>query len=80
MQKKKWRNEILKFKQFIDCHDENNIKFKRSFYKILKTPMLINKRTNCAIVGFRKMGLVYYDIVKKLNLNLYVCDLSIKEI
>jgi surface carbohydrate biosynthesis protein len=33
---KKWRNEILKFKQFIDCHDENNIKFKRSFNKILK--------------------------------------------
>ena len=39
--------------------------------------MLINKRTNCAIVGFGKMGLVYYDIVKKLNLNLVsVCDLK----
>jgi len=39
--------------------------------------MLINKRTNCAIVGFGKMGLVYYDIVKKLNLNLVsVCDVK----
>ena len=39
--------------------------------------MLINKRTNCAIVGFGKMGLVYYNIIKKLNLNLVsVCDLK----
>ena len=39
--------------------------------------MLINKKTNCAIIGFGKMGLVYYNIIKKLNLNLIsVCDLK----
>ena len=39
--------------------------------------MLINKKTNCAIIGFGKMGLVYYNIIKKLNLNLVsVCDLK----
>ena len=40
MQKKNNGEKVLKFKQFIDCHDENNIKFKkfsknyRSFHAI----------------------------------------------
>ena len=34
---KQWRKEVLKFKQFIDCHDENNIKFKKFFKKIMRS-------------------------------------------
>ena len=38
-----------------------------------------NKIKNCAIVGFGKMGLMYYSIIKKLRLNIVsVCDLNSK--
>ena len=39
--------------------------------------MLFKNKINCVIVGLGKMGLVYYNIIKNLNLNLVgVCDLN----
>ncbi|RPG63846.1 MAG: gfo/Idh/MocA family oxidoreductase [Flavobacteriaceae bacterium TMED238] len=39
--------------------------------------MLFNNKISCVIVGLGKMGLVYYNVLRKLNLNLVgVCDLN----
>ena len=39
--------------------------------------MLFKNKINCVIVGLGKMGLVYYNIIRNLNLNLVgVCDLN----
>ncbi len=39
--------------------------------------MLFKNKINCVIVGLGKMGLVYYNVARKLNLNLVgVCDLN----
>ena len=39
--------------------------------------MLFKNKINCVIVGLGKMGLVYYNIIRNLNLNLVgVCDFN----
>ena len=50
----------------------------KNFSKNYEKQSCYLNKINCVIVGLGKMGLVYYNIIKNLNLNLVgVCDLKV---